>query len=82
MASGAASNKDLKINKLFSISNYYAVLIGQGTGIGLVITQTLVANEAKVYVTGRRKEALETVVQKFNTSPRGIIAYMRFSLPL
>jgi NADPH:quinone reductase-like Zn-dependent oxidoreductase len=74
MATGAASNEDLKINKLFDVSNYSAVVTGGGTGIGLMITQTLVSNGARVYITGRRKEALDTVVEKYNTGPGEIIA--------
>ena len=76
MATGAASNEELKINKLFDVSNYSAVVTGGGTGIGLMITQTLVSNGARVYITGRRKEALETVVEKYNTGPGKIIAYV------
>jgi len=38
-----------------------------------MITQTLVANGAEVHITGRRKEALETVVQKYNTGPGKIV---------
>ena len=37
---------------------------GSGTEIGLTITQTMVANGAKAYITRRRKEALDTVVEK------------------
>ncbi|CZR53848.1 uncharacterized protein PAC_03730 [Phialocephala subalpina] len=74
MATGAASNEDLKANKLFDVSNCSAIVAGGGTGIGLMITQTLVANGAKVYVTGRRKEALEIVVEKYNTGPGKIVA--------
>jgi NAD(P)-dependent dehydrogenase (short-subunit alcohol dehydrogenase family) len=44
------------------------------TGIGLMITQALVANGAKVYITGRREEALKTVVEKYSTGPGKIVA--------
>lgn len=74
MATGAASNEDLKVNKLFDVSNYSAIVTGGGTGIGLMITQTLATNGAKVYITGRRKEALDTVVEKYNSGPGKIIA--------
>lgn len=73
MATGAANNEDLKANKLFDVSNFSAVVTGGGTGIGLMITQTLVANGAKVYITGRREEALNTVAEKYNTGPGKII---------
>ena len=71
--SGAASNEDLKINKLFDVSNFTAVVTGGGSGIGLMITQALVSNGAKVYITGRREEALKAVVEKYNTGPGKII---------
>jgi NADP-dependent 3-hydroxy acid dehydrogenase YdfG len=38
-----------------------------------MITQTLVSNEARVYLAGRREEALENVVEKYNTGPGEII---------
>ena len=68
------SNEELKTSKLFDVSNLTAVVTGGGTGIGLMITQGLVANGAKVYITGRRKEALDTVVEKYNTGPGKIVA--------
>ena len=55
MATGAASNEDSKINKLFDVSNFSAVVTRGGTGIGLMITQTLVANGAKVYITKKEE---------------------------
>jgi len=76
MATGAARNEDLKASKLFDVDNYCAVVTGGGTGIGLMITQTLVANGARVYITGRREEALDTVVEKYSTGPGKIIAYV------
>lgn len=39
-----------------------------------MITQALAANGAKVYITGRREEALENVVEKYNTGPGKIVA--------
>lgn len=74
MATGAAKNEDLKISKLFDVSNFAAVVTGGGTGIGLMITQALVANGARVYITGRREDALEGVVKQYNTGPGAITA--------
>ena len=68
------SNEDLKASKLFDVSNFSAVVTGGGTGIGLMITQALASNGAKVYITGRRQEALNTVVEQYNTGPGKIIA--------
>jgi NAD(P)-dependent dehydrogenase (short-subunit alcohol dehydrogenase family) len=60
--------KTSRSNKLFDVSNYTAVVTGGGTGIGLLITQALIANGAKVYITGRRQDALQTVVEKYSTA--------------
>jgi len=37
-------------------------MTGWGSGIGLMITQALVSNGAKVYITRRRQDALQIVV--------------------
>lgn len=34
-----------------------------------MITQALVANGAKVYITGRRESALENAIKQYNTGP-------------
>lgn len=68
------SNEDLKASKLFDVSSFTAVVTGGGTGIGLMITQALVSNGAKVYITGRRQDALSKVVEQYNTGPGKIIA--------
>lgn len=46
-----------------------AVVTGGATGIGLMITQALVSNGAKVYITSRRQEVLDNAVSKYNTGP-------------
>ncbi|KAI0886598.1 NAD(P)-binding protein [Annulohypoxylon maeteangense] len=55
-----ASPHPLSAAALFSLKGYVAVVTGGGTGVGLMIAQTLAANGAKVYITGRRVEVLET----------------------
>ncbi|KAI1773177.1 NAD(P)-binding protein [Hypoxylon cercidicola] len=45
---------------LFSLKDWIAVVTGGGTGVGLMIAQTLAANGGKVYITGRRADVLET----------------------
>lgn len=47
--------------------------IGGGSGIGLMITQALVANGAKVYITGRTKEKLDRVVEKYSEGEGSIV---------
>jgi NAD(P)-dependent dehydrogenase (short-subunit alcohol dehydrogenase family) len=41
---------------------------GGGSGIGLMITQALAVNGAKVYIVGRTEEKLDTVAKKYNGS--------------
>ncbi|KAK3076398.1 hypothetical protein LTS18_013144 [Coniosporium uncinatum] len=68
-----ASNDDLKTSKLFDVSHITAVVTGGGTGIGLMITQALATNGAKVYITGRREEALQSVVDQYGKDGPGSI---------
>ncbi|KAK5445155.1 hypothetical protein LTS15_010246 [Exophiala xenobiotica] len=58
-----ASTKELHISNLFSLEGHVCLVTGGGTGIGLMATQALAANGAKVYITGRRKEVLENAAQ-------------------
>ncbi|KJX93735.1 short chain dehydrogenase/reductase like protein [Zymoseptoria brevis] len=67
MATGRADNHDLKATDLFDVSHVTALVTGGATGIGLMITQALVANGAKVWITGRREETLNKTVEKYNT---------------
>jgi FlaA1/EpsC-like NDP-sugar epimerase len=73
MGSGKAENEDLKGSKLFDVSHVTAIVTGGGTGIGLMITQALVANGAKVYITSRRDEVLQQTEKLYNTGPGQII---------
>ena len=50
-----------------------ADLIPGGTGIGLMATQALAANGAKVYITGRRMEVLENAAKTHDPSGGGQI---------
>lgn len=71
--SGKATNEQLKGSQLFDVSHVTAVVTGGGTGIGLMITQALVANGAKVYITSRRDEVLQQTEKLYNTGPGKII---------
>ncbi|KAI4201182.1 MAG: hypothetical protein LQ346_002236 [Caloplaca aetnensis] len=75
MASLNKTNEELKLSKLFDVSKFTALVTGGGTGIGLMITQALQTNGAKVYITGRREEALDRVVEQYSTGPGKIIAW-------
>ncbi|KAF4993789.1 hypothetical protein FGRMN_6223 [Fusarium graminum] len=72
MATHEAQNHDLSANALFGVSHITAVVTGGATGIGLMITHALVANGAKVYITGRRKEVLEQTQKIYGAGPGSI----------
>ncbi|KAK8115391.1 uncharacterized protein PG998_000046 [Apiospora kogelbergensis] len=74
MATGKADSPDLRASALFDVSHLTAVVTGGATGIGLMMTQALQANGAKVYITGRRKEVLDQTVKLYSTGPGQIIA--------
>ncbi|RYP72362.1 hypothetical protein DL769_004471 [Monosporascus sp. CRB-8-3] len=68
-----ADNRDLTADALFGVSHLKAVVTGGGTGIGLMITQALQSNGAKVYITGRRQDELEKAAKLYGTGPGSII---------
>jgi NAD(P)-dependent dehydrogenase (short-subunit alcohol dehydrogenase family) len=45
---------------MYDLSGRVALVTGGGTGIGLMCAQGLAASGAKVYITGRRLDVLET----------------------
>lgn len=59
-----AETHHFDVNRIFSVKDYVCVVTGGGTGIGLMATQALAANGAKVYITGRRKEVLDNAAGK------------------
>ncbi|RXK35963.1 hypothetical protein M231_06786 [Tremella mesenterica] len=52
---------------LFNLKGWVAVVTDGGTGIGLMATKALAANGAKVYITGRRFNVLETTIKEVST---------------
>ncbi|KAJ3867729.1 hypothetical protein EV359DRAFT_61240 [Lentinula novae-zelandiae] len=56
-----------KANALFDLTGRIAMVTGGGTGIGYMIARGLAANGAKVYITGRRADVLQRVV---DTTPK------------
>ncbi|ERF69911.1 hypothetical protein EPUS_05455 [Endocarpon pusillum Z07020] len=53
----------LSAASLFSLKDWVVLVTGGGTGMGLMLTQTLATNGCKVYITGRRVEVLETTAR-------------------
>ena len=58
-----ASTKHMDVNHLFNMRGHICVVTGGGTGIGLMASQALSANGAKVYITGRRTEVLQNAAE-------------------
>ncbi|KAG2155850.1 uncharacterized protein EDB93DRAFT_1247495 [Suillus bovinus] len=60
--------ENFTLKKLYDLNGLIALVTGGGTGIGLMIARGLAANGAKVYITGRRKEVLDSVVSEWNAT--------------
>jgi len=69
----AASHDELNRNSLFNMKGRVALVTGGGSGIGLMATQALAVNGAKVYIVGRTEEKLDNVVEKYNKDIEGEI---------
>ncbi|BGP38530.1 hypothetical protein JCM10449v2_002464 [Rhodotorula kratochvilovae] len=67
------STAHLSVPTLFNVNGLVALISGGGTGIGLMATQALAANGAKVYIVGRRQEALDRVVEVYGPLSKGQI---------
>ncbi|KAI0013843.1 hypothetical protein F4779DRAFT_561567 [Xylariaceae sp. FL0662B] len=67
------ANAGFTRDKLFDMKGRVALVTGGGSGIGLMATQALVANGAKVYITGRTKEKLDRVVEQYSEGAGSII---------
>jgi NADP-dependent 3-hydroxy acid dehydrogenase YdfG len=68
-----SNNADLELAKVFDVKDKVALVTGGGSGIGLMITQTLAVNGAKVYIVGRTEEKLERVVEAHGKNIAGQI---------
>ncbi|KAF8320412.1 NAD(P)-binding protein [Clavulina sp. PMI_390] len=58
-----SSSTAFKVQNLYNVENWVCVVSGGGTGIGLMISQALANNGAKVYILGRRREVLEVAIK-------------------
>ena len=66
-----ADTHHFDVNRLFSTQGMVCVVTGGGTGIGLMASQALAANGAKVYITGRRMETLENAAKTHHPNEYG-----------
>ncbi|KAI9042291.1 SDR family NAD(P)-dependent oxidoreductase [Aspergillus affinis] len=71
--SAQSSNQNFKLENLFNVKGKVALITGGGSGIGLMATQALAVNGAKVYITGRTGEKLDRVVELYGQDIPGQI---------
>ncbi|KAF7370173.1 Nad-binding protein [Mycena sanguinolenta] len=68
-----SNNNDFQLSEVFNVKGKVALVTGGGSGIGLMATQALAVNGAKVYIVGRTKEKLDTVVHQHGQNIAGEI---------
>ncbi|KAJ7134395.1 hypothetical protein C8R44DRAFT_423745 [Mycena epipterygia] len=68
------STTSYSLQSLYDLTDLVALVTGGGTGIGLMISQGLATNGAKVYITGRRKEVLDKVVNAWDGQKGSMVA--------
>lgn len=78
MSSGQTkhNNADFRLDSLYSVKDRVALVTGGGSGIGLMATQTLAVNGAKVYIVGRTAEKLQRVAETYGKDIDGQIIPM------
>src|SRR2546423_10946220 len=67
------NNSEFQLDNLFNVRGKVALVTGGGSGIGLMATQALAVNGAKVYIVGRTEEKLETVAKTYGKDIPGEI---------
>jgi len=71
--SAESNNSAFQIDQVFNVKDKVALITGGGSGIGLMATQALAVNGAKVYIVGRTEEKLENVVKTHGQNISGSI---------
>lgn len=74
MSSSQKNNNDqFTLPSVFNIKDKVALVTGGGTGIGLMATQALAVNGAKVYISGRHTDKLDRIVEVYGQDIPGRI---------
>jgi len=68
-----SNNDQFQLGEVFNVKGKVALVTGGGSGIGLMITQALAVNGAKVYIVGRTEEKLDRVVETHGKNIAGQI---------
>ncbi|KAJ7441623.1 NAD-P-binding protein [Mycena galericulata] len=64
--------ESLTASKIFDLSGVVAVVTGGGTGIGMMISSTLVANGATVYIIGPAQDDHDKVCANYNAASENV----------
>jgi NADP-dependent 3-hydroxy acid dehydrogenase YdfG len=64
---------NFRVADVFNVKDKVTLVTGGGSGIGLMIVQTLAINGAKVYIVGRTEEKLEKVAELYGKDIPGQI---------
>jgi NAD(P)-dependent dehydrogenase (short-subunit alcohol dehydrogenase family) len=68
-----SNNADFQLGEVFNVKDKVALVTGGGSGIGLMCTQALAVNGAKVYIVGRTEEKLDRVAEIYGKGISGQI---------
>ncbi|KAJ7062477.1 NAD(P)-binding protein [Mycena amicta] len=60
--------ESLSASNIFDLRGVVAVVTGGGSGIGMMISSTLVANGATVYIIGPKQAELDSICAKYNAA--------------
>ncbi|KAK0442247.1 uncharacterized protein EV420DRAFT_1078756 [Desarmillaria tabescens] len=66
---------NLNMATVTSLSGRVGLVTGGGTGIGLIIAKAFAANDAKVYITGRRLNVLQQAASSVTGVPGSIVPF-------
>jgi NADP-dependent 3-hydroxy acid dehydrogenase YdfG len=73
ISKGTWDNPDFELAKLFNFKGKVALVADGGSSMGLIATQALALNGAKVHIEGRVEEKLETVARRYGHDIAGEI---------